>query len=288
MSAADAQPESLSAVTEALESWRQGDCFVGKSWFAFRLELLLPVTPAAKVAAADELTLAETREEGFVVLTQTCDVVRDCAQRPFIEVAPLVAVAEQQLLEIQRGYRPQYAYIPGVAALHLVADLDRVMTLEKGVVARWERTPGCQKDEEARAFAYAVSRKRARIAFPDDFVEVASLLSSRIKKKHDKRSPEGEALRALHEIRVRAAPSWEADTVELMFYFIRDIDVVMFEGHVWSERLQEWLKLIEPTGRYTEVDGLVITYEDLTAKDYLESDRLDLDHLSRRDDDDTA
>jgi len=34
-------------------------------------------------------------------------------------------------------------YIPGVAELNLVADLDRVMTVEKAVVAEWERKSGC-------------------------------------------------------------------------------------------------------------------------------------------------
>ena len=47
-------------------------------------------------------------------------------------------------------------------------------------------------------------------------------LRRRLVEKHNKSSPEGEALRALLEIRVRAAPSWSAQEVELMFWFIGD------------------------------------------------------------------
>jgi hypothetical protein len=197
-----------------------------------------------------------------------------------VEVAPLVEVNANHLAEIQRGYRPQYAYIPGVADQNLVADLDRVMTVEKTVVSRWERKPGCSTDEEVRAFAQAVSRKRARFAFPDDFAEFVNPLQGRIKEKHGKASREGEALRALIEIRVRAEPSWEAKTIKLLFYFIRNLREVTFQGRNWNDFREQWLALVPERGRYIRVDGIVVTHDDITAREYLESDRLDLDHLS--------
>jgi hypothetical protein len=39
------------------------------------------------------------------------------------------------------------------------------------------------------------------------------------------------------------------------------------------------LKLLPKSGRF-QSDGLVVSLEDMTAKDYVESDQLDLDHLS--------
>lgn len=280
MNTGDSREDRLREVNEALASWWQGDCSLGDAWFVFRLEPSLPLTRAVEEAASDGETLAEAKVHGFAVLTQTCDIVRPCKERPFVEVAPLVEVNNNDLVEIRRGYRPQYAYIPGVADQNLVADLDRVMTVEKTVVARWERKPGCSTDEEVRAFAQAVSRKRARFAFPDDFTEFAGPLQDRIKKKHGKYSPEGEALRALREIRVLAKPSWEAKTIKLLFYFIRNIDEVTFQGRIWSDFLDKWLVLVPEKGRYTSVDGIVVTHDDITAREYLESDRLDLDHLS--------
>ncbi len=90
-------------------------------------------------------------------------------------------------------------------------------------------------------------------------------------------------LRSLREIRVRAAPSWDADTVEVMFWIIRKGDQPSFEKTDWFKLLEAWLKLVPEEGRFTTVEGLVTTLDDLTARDYVESDPLDLDHLSTRD-----
>lgn len=164
----------------------------------------------------------------------------------------------------------------------LVADLDRVMTVEKAVVAEWERVPGCDTDEDIRRFALCLARKRARFAFPDDFTALAARLQRRLLEKHHKQSDEGRGLRALREIRVRAAPYWDAPEVELLFWFIRDGDQPNFEGMSWDTLLEHWLRLFPEAERFTSIDGVVVTLEDLTARDYVESDPLDLDHLSTR------
>jgi hypothetical protein len=272
----------IEEVDTALKQWCQGDYVLGEEefWFIYLFSPNRPLTQASREAAKQETDLAEYEVRGFVVITQTCDIVRSCLSRPFIEVVPLVEVDQQQISEIQKARRPQYAYIPGVARLNLVADLDRVMTVEKAVVAEWKRQRGSQTDEEIRILGQALARKRVRFAFPDDFIEFVSKLQDRIKKKHNKSSNEGDALRALREIRVRASPSWNYPNIELMFWFIRDEQQVDFQGLEWNQLLEQWLKLIPEFGRFQEVHGLVVTLEDITAKDYVESDPLDLDHLS--------
>jgi hypothetical protein len=159
-----------------------------------------------------------------MVATQTCDIVRKCMDRPFVEVRPLIEVDPNTLTEIERGRRPAFAFIPNLVDQRLVADLDRVMTVEKGLVSKWLRHQGCCTDDEARRLADALARKRRRTAFPDDFVRFASPLTDRMSSKHGRNSEEGRALRALREIRVRAAPSWDAKDVELTFLFIRNED----------------------------------------------------------------
>ncbi len=106
---------------------------------------------------------------------------------------------------------------------------------------------------------------------------------SRMSSKHDKQSDEGRALRALREIRVRAEPSWDADEVKLAFWFIRDADDATFEGKRWDQFLMEWEKRIPKGGRFVDVQALMQTLEDLTAREYVESDPLDLDYLTTRD-----
>ena len=272
----------IKEVDETLKNWSQGDYVVSASWFMHRFNPQQPLTESSQdsVNQEPEAYIAEDEVRGFVVVTQTCDLVRSCKDRPFVEIVPLVEVDKQLLLEIQKARRPQFAYISGVADLNLVADLDRVMTVEKAVVAQWERKQGCFNDEEVRALGLALARKRVRFAFPDDFVNFVNKLQKRMKDKHNKQNDEGEALRALREIRVRASPSWNESQVELMFWFIRDPEQLDWNGSGWDDLLKKWLKLIPKSGRFIQVNGLVVTLEDLTAKDYIESDPLDLDNLS--------
>jgi hypothetical protein len=270
----------IAAIDATLSEWSQGDCTIGEDcWFVTRFDPSRPLTSAAEDVAA-ETDLAESAVSGFVVVTQTCDLVRSCADRPFLEISPLVSVDAAQLAEIRKLKRPQYAYIAGVADSFLVADLDRVMTVEKSMVAAWERIQGCQNDTDTRNLAEALTRKRSRFAFPDDFTSFAKKLQKRMQDKHEKTSSEGESLRALEQIRVTATPAWDAENVELIFWFIRAEKDDRFQAREWHEWLDSWLELLPASGRFSAVDGSVVTLDDMTAKEYVNSDRLDLDRLS--------
>jgi hypothetical protein len=279
--AADAPAEPPSdALDQALQDWRQGDCVVGPEWFAWRIDPALPLTATSHKAAVDGTELVEEEALGLVVVSQTCDIVRKCRERPYLEVSPLVRVPDARLHEIRKALRPQYAFLPALAGERLVADLDRTMTVEKALVAGWARTPGLHTDQERRAFMMALARKRARFPFPDDFNEVVIPLTKRLAGKHEKHSSEGAALRALEEIRVHAAPSWDADDVEITLWFIRAAEPDTANDSAWAGHLDKWLMLCPASGRFTSVQGRVVTLNDLTAAEYVESDPLDLDHLS--------
>jgi len=272
LSKLDDQAEEIKRIDHTLADWRQGDLVRKERWF-------IHAGPSPDVQAI------KCEVEGLVILTQSCDIVRSCAKRPYLEVAPLVEVAAEALPEIEKGLRPAYAYLPAVADARLVADLDRVMTVEKSVVATWEKTRGCNTDDQVRRFAEALARKRSRFAFPDDFTDLVSKLQLRIREKHDKHTEEGNALRALSEIRVSADPSWDEPVgVELFFWFIRKGEEPIIPSGIWTARLDSWKKLIPPKGRFNRVEGQIVSLEDITALDYLGSERLDLDYLSGQED----
>lgn len=270
-----AEDEKHAVIDAALARWRQGDCVLeGEHWFVHRIE------PTHAANEPEPATLAESDVPGFAIISQSCDVVRKYKDRPYVSVASLAHVRADHLAQIVSGYRPQFAAIPALAQKNLVADLDRVMTVDKRVVAGWTRTQGCANDQDARKFADAIKRKHGRFAFPDDFNKFVGDLQDRIKEKHDKRSPEGDALQALEEIRVRAATSWDAEEVELMFWFIAKPENVVEMRK--SGVIQAWEKRILAGGRFKKVLSQIVTYSELTARDYLESDQLDLDYLSDR------
>ncbi len=75
---AQGNDERRSSVNAALTKWRQGDCVVGDQWFVHRLAPDIPLTQEAAEAAKEGGDLAEAEVRGFVVISQTCDLVRSC------------------------------------------------------------------------------------------------------------------------------------------------------------------------------------------------------------------
>lgn len=273
-------------INQALEPWRQGDVVLGTSLvFVHVANLKKPLTETAQKAAAYynseniPLQIGEVFQHppGFVVVTQTCDLARNCDERPYINIAPLTQVESERLEEIQKLKRPGYLYIPSLAEQGLVGDLDRIMTLEKAIVAEWDRIPGWSTDSEAKNIAQAISRKFARMAFPDDFVAAIQKFTKRVKNKYTKHNPEGQHLKSLREIRVQAYPSWDAAKVELLFWLIQDENPP--NPVQWDSLIDEWSKLIDESGRF-EVAMQKTTLDDMTARDYTDSDTLDFDALS--------
>lgn len=280
-----ADVEMTREIDEALRMWRQGDVAL-EQWFIHVADLAMPLSRAALEHAeasgqqAPGIQALTSEVVGLVVVTQTCDIVRSCLDRPYLEVAPLVHVDEKTWHEVERGRRPAYAMLPALNIGMVVADLDRVMTVEKSVVAKWERKAGLGTDADVRAFAQALARKRSRFAFPDDFTMQVRKLRERIDEKHGKCTEEGRGLRALREIRVCASPSWDASSPNIFFWFIRSDADATFEGTDWASLLEKWLSYFAPGERLQNVDGQVATLQDLTAEDYVSSDPLDLDHLT--------
>jgi hypothetical protein len=156
------------------------------------------------------------------------------------------------------------------------------MTIEKGILVGLPRVQGVTTDAEIRAFAAALARKRVRFAFPNAFVDLMKPLSGLLQKRYGKDSDEGHHVSALYEIRVSAQPSWTDNSISLFFWFIKGAEPVKPEWDKWVGR---WLALVKPTATYTTIEGVAVRLDDMTARDYVESEHLDLDQLSAGEDD---
>jgi hypothetical protein len=274
------QSAERDAVDAALAKWRQGDFVLDVGVCAHLADLRTPLTEAATQHAAatteaqEELGLAAvvSKVRGLVVVSQTCDIVRPCGSRPLVELAALVEVDQGTFGHVRRGRAARYAHIPALGHVGLVADLDQIVTAEKAVVAPWQRRAGCETDEQRRALATALARKRGRFAFPDGFA--ARPLGTELAKMYGQNSPEGNMTDALREIRVLAEPDWDADRTTLTVFFIRDSDAGI-DDTVWQQQADHWSALIELPARCVEVFPQVIELEDMSAADYVASDLLE-------------
>jgi hypothetical protein len=145
------ESKQIDLINNELQKWCQGDFVLGEQWFVHRFNPQFPLTPDSTNLEDDqEIDLVESEVKGLVVVTQTCDIVRYCCERPFLEVVPLVEIEAEKISEVKKGRRPQYAYIERVAKLNLVADLDRVMTVEKALILQWNRQQGCVTDKKRK------------------------------------------------------------------------------------------------------------------------------------------
>lgn len=267
-----------------LNEWQQGDIsnLTVMSWSS---DTSAPLTAHSQMDSEDDASPKAqifVEFEASVVITQTCDLVRSCVDRPFVHLAPVVRLGEDLAREASREHRPRYVAVPALGP-DAFADLDIVTTVEKSLLAASTRTQGCRDDHDRRRFSRGIARKFGRFAFPDDLSATLAKMTDRIRRKHDKSSPEGLALAALAEIRVNGSPSWDGDEISVFLIFSpstrAEADEVMTQ-ELWDELVDQWLELCVPQGVIDSVDGAMIPLDELLAIEYVDSDRLDLDHLS--------
>lgn len=272
------------AVDRYLQEWAQGDCVVESQVFVFGYEPDFPTTDASKSIDPDpEIPFGEEDVLGLVVVSQTCDIIKGSTLRPYVEVSPIIGVSPELLKEIQGKRRPQFAEIPALTSKGLVADLDRVMTVEKPVLLKWKRIPGCSTDEQRRAFSKALARKRSRPALRDDFVTFLNPLQKRWIEKHDKNSNEGKILRCFSEVRIQASPDWDSASIKVRFWFLLRpgfCDSADINQESMERQINTWLSLLKTEGTRFAVDHFVGPYGEMSARDYVTSDQLDYDYLS--------
>ena len=278
----------FAAVDAAVGAWQQGDVFLGSIVsFVHVADLSRPLSESALTEAVagfdvgNSLTSVGSPVAGLVVISQTCDVVRSCRERPFIQVAALRQVDDNFAKQVHGGFRPRFAFVPVLTDPPLVADLDQLMTVEKSVLIALPpetRVRGVRNDAEVRAFAECLSRRFARFAFPDDFVAAVRQLQERIKNKYDRDTPEGRAYRSLREIRVSAQPSWNAENPQIEFLFVLGHPNELDQGV--DREIGDLMDRFIPTGVFQEPRHRIVALQDMSAALYISTDRLDLDHLS--------
>jgi hypothetical protein len=155
------------------------------------------------------------------------------------------------------------------------------MTVEKTVVANWNRSPGVIPDQERVDFADALARKRQRFAFPDSFNAGLVKFRDRLKEKEGKASPEGSLIAALDQIRVQPNADWNALSVAVSLWFLLEPNAKI-EFDASRSIIEAWvgrIRLSEPFS-LTNPPFYLVERRDMTLDDYMQSYRLDYDDLS--------
>ena len=199
------------SVSSSLEHWQQGFIAAGMTiYWGFDPKLRI-TSESVEVGEADDLEPVVRVEYDYVaIVTQTCDLVRDCARDPLVQVVPVVDLAGHSLLsEAQGGHSTRYAALPAIGDTFF-ADLSLCGSFEKALLVGREPVDGCGSDAARASFASTIARNRSRFAFPDGMDKVLEPLRRRLRKKHaSTTSAEGKRIGELLEIRVRNDAGWE-------------------------------------------------------------------------------
>lgn len=262
-----------------VRSWRQGDCVIGEQDFVYRIMSATPLCQASQQAVGldPSAEFVVHPVDGLMVVSQSCDIARPPEARPFAEVAPLVKLAEEDFREVLLGARPRYVTVPGLHMSRLAADLDRIQTVEKTLLSAWPRHQGCHTDSDRRLLGKQLARKRFRAALPDEFAPWFKPLRNRFSRLTGSSSADAIVFQELSEIRIQASPSWDAARVDIFIWFVLKDEAPVRDR---SAILEGWLAKIPPKDAFVSCQGRVVRYEDMTALEYIDSDPLDLDHMS--------
>lgn len=253
-----------------LTEWRQGD-FTTDASVAIRLAHHEKDGPRPK---------GSRDHKGMVVVSQTCDIIREVEKQGTVIVASLIEVDQDTYAHVKRRSVPRYIIMPKAGA-NIVADLTTMMTIEKPVVAQWERIEGFS-DRERTNFSRAVALFFSRPAFPDGLVRSLGKFRKEVLKKASKPSTDfGKILNCVEEFRINEVADKQ---YQLLIFLVevpelngtrnRDDIAEKVEASVRAALGEEGLKAL------IDEAILVTTADDQTAREYLNSISLDLNILS--------
>ena len=318
MSAEWAIDQTLSArIDAATKDWKQGDAFAQVPLVRIA-DADNPLTGAAHRAQVAGRTgiiaLRENLEWGAIV-TQTCDLVRPCEQRPHVHVAALVQLHDKDLSEAARGWRPRYCPSPWIGSDWFI-DLDRQCMVEKSVLLRCDRRAGPSSPADERQLARALARHRERHAFRDDVATCLKPVVDKLRSKAGKATPQGRRVDEVVEIRLSADPDWENTHIGLEVIFVVDemslppvtdgdeesadplgsvgtsdaqraaelLDATdnspLARSALWQHLVAQWADAGRTTDSIVSISSRAVSVAEFTRLEELAAPQLDLDYLS--------
>jgi len=270
-------PAQDTGIEAQLAEWQQGDFSINCGGFLFG-DSSLEDGNAIDPVIDDNI-------EGFAVITQTCDIVRETNSVPYVTVCALTKIDPSRLVDLEKGQAPRFGLLSGIDE-GVVADFSRTMTISKELLIAWSKRRGCPTVKDQVAFARSLETYFGRFAFPDDFNLSISSLRKAILSKYSKTQSElGKAIRSIRELRVFPHNNWnDQHSVPITFIFVLDD-----EDHRELKERAAILKEVKPkidaikwSAPFSlHDDGIqVTTLSDMTAADYLNSYALDVNSIS--------
>lgn len=260
---------------DALRTWRQGDYTLDVREF--------PVTFLNEEGVLD---VGWEDVEGWVVLTQTCDIVNFVEGRDVVAIAPIVEARENLVDQVRKGTTPVAAMIENTSADNHVVDLSKLATVQKRALVSMRRVAGFNSDQTRSAFAQSLERRYGRFAFPDSLSDGPVLaIRNQSKDKHAKNSDQGKAYRSLRCIRIVASPNFDTRGAQIQFLAVMDEEARLEAS---ADAIKKELDTLAASAKFSWPEDFeravplfrVVTPDSISAREWFTSQQIDLDFLS--------
>lgn len=274
------QTEINSPLTEdeatAVRLWRQGDYTLDFRHF-----------PTVVDHDSDGPIGDTDAVEGFVVISQTCDIVNQVADRNFVVVAPLIASENEKFLEeVAAAATPAAAPLEHPPSEKHIVDLTRTTTISKAVLAKMVRAEGFSTEVGRNEFARQLERRYGRFAFPDELNPPLSALRAQSRSRHNKDSDVGRVYRSIRSFHVAASPDFDTKGARIR------ISVLLEDPEQMQTTRDEILKELESLAAASKFKWpaefemakpffVLLNRDEMTVRQYEASQRVDLDFISR-------
>ena len=303
----------------ALKIWKQGDILEPGDfvWLAPLASSAIAGHTTVVGQVGENTVLASRFDRGLVVVTPTCDMYPRGRPRPHVAVVPLVHLEGDDAQMAHKRRLTRFVYVPGAQEPDCFADLDRIMTIETGALARASRVPGLTTDQERRTFAAGLPDELQDTLRPwKEKVVEPRAASSVGPDTHDRpKSPEGQIFAAAEDIRVEADPSWAAKSISVTVHLVMpsgwlpdsspdaipsvktvedlaakhsaDIASLLLEASDPDQRLElitalqdKWSQTCPASGAIDDVAFVLVGEDEMTHLQISRSESLDLEFLS--------
>ncbi len=261
-----------------LGQWRQGDFTLQRTHIPLIME------------TDDEgLDVGTIETLGWVVISQTCDIVNYGERKEYVSICPIVAAPTAVLKEVHAGVTPAFGKLDLAVADDHVIDFGMIATVHKRALLLLERNDGFPDDAARSVFQQSLERRFGRFAFPD-WLSNGPLrqLRKRAREAHKSSGANGNIYKAIDEFRVRGNPDLESKDSVIGFLAIvnRDKEKATTREAIRQELVTQAGKWDWPDAFIKEDEFMVIgTLDEFSGRDIKESHSVDLEFISMRSDD---
>ena len=183
---------------------------------------IIPMLTRIPLFKGDEESLSwQEAPDGVVVISQTCDAIRDST----IQVAPIVQLDDERAEQARVGRRLQYVPLRHHDVMKF-ADLGHIVTISRDQVDGCQTTDqietGIADLKDERLFRSLVGHRFSRFPFPDQVTEWCRPLTDTVapKARHADTKAEGARLNEIKEIRCTVLRNWSQPPFDLQLDFL--------------------------------------------------------------------